>query len=70
MTFLLTHDELVALTDRRSRAGQVAWLRDRGWRFEVGGAGWPKVARAEYERRMIGGRRAPAADRARLELVR
>lgn len=67
---LLTPAELIDLTDRRRASAQIAWLRSHGWRFEVSAGGRPKVARAEYERRMVGGRPRPAADRARLELVR
>jgi hypothetical protein len=52
---LITHDELAELTDCKRAADQIAWLRARGWRFEIGVSGRPKVDRAEYDRRMIGG---------------
>lgn len=52
---ILTTEELIELTDRRQAAAQIRWLRDRGWKFEVGGNGRPKVLRAEAERRMLSG---------------
>lgn len=54
MSLLLTRDELCELTGYVQTASQFRWLTDRGWRHEVGGDGRPKVARAEYERRMLG----------------
>lgn len=54
---LLTHDELRELTDCARRADQIEWLRKRGWVFDIGETGRPKVDRAEYERHMIGGKK-------------
>lgn len=65
---LLTPDELRELTDRVRYADQIAWLRQRGWRFELSATGRPKVAKAEFERRMVAG--AKAKDKPRLEVVR
>ncbi len=56
MSLFLSRDELQELTGYRQAAAQMRWLTDRGWRFEVGGDGRPKVARAEQERRMLGSR--------------
>jgi hypothetical protein len=50
----LNSDELHALTGYRRGAEQLAWLRKRGWRFETNAAGAPRVARAYFERRMVG----------------
>lgn len=61
---LLTHDELRDLTDCARRADQIEWLRKRGWVFDIGETGRPKVDRAEYERHMIGG--TPASPREEL----
>lgn len=58
---LLTHDELRELTDCARRADQIEWLRKRGWVFDIGETGRPKVDRAEYERHMIGGSRKSEA---------
>jgi len=52
---LLTPDELHELTDCARYAGQIEWLDDRGWKYEKGATGRPKVDRAEYERHMVGG---------------
>lgn len=46
--------ELEALTGYKRGAEQVAWLRRKGWRFEQNAAGAPRVARAYFERRMVG----------------
>lgn len=55
---LLSPEELRELTDRRTSGGQIEWLRERGWTFQVSAAGRPKVDVEEYRRHMIGG---PAA---------
>lgn len=52
---LITREQLEELTDCKQAVGQVAWLRSRAWRFELGVTGRPKVDTAEYERHMIGG---------------
>jgi hypothetical protein len=41
----LTHEELAELTDCRRTVGQIAWLRERRWVFELGRTGKPKVSR-------------------------
>lgn len=56
---LLTPEELHQLTDCARPSAQIEWLRARSWVFDVGVTGRPKVDREEYERHMIGGRRAP-----------
>lgn len=33
---ILTHTELIALTDRSQPAAQIRWLKERDWIFEVG----------------------------------
>ena len=67
----LTTAELRDLTDRQHADAQIAWLRARGWPFEVSAEGRPKVARAEWEARMLSRQpvaRKPASPR--LGLVR
>ncbi len=54
MSLLLTRDELIALTDRKTPRGVKAWLDSRGWVYEVGATGWPKVG-ADYARQRLGG---------------
>lgn len=56
---LLTPQELHELTDCARPSAQIEWLRARSWVFDVGKTGRPKVDREEYERHMIGGRKAP-----------
>ena len=72
MTLLLTRAEMAELTEREHADAQIAWLRREGWPFVVSADGRPKVARAEFDRRMVGG--APPAVRKiskpRLDLVR
>lgn len=51
---LLTDDELEDLTGYKVWRCQIEWLRRRGWRFETNAAGRPRVARAYFERRMVG----------------
>jgi hypothetical protein len=52
----LTPSQLHELTDRQRPSAQIAWLREHGWRFEVGASGRPKVAAAEFDRHMAGSR--------------
>lgn len=52
MDLFLTDDELVRLTGYQVSRFQIAWLRNRGWRFETNAAGAPRVARAHFERKM------------------
>lgn len=73
---VLTRAELYGLTGRQHADRQVAWLIDRGWPFEVGADDRPRVARAEWERRMLSAGTAPIAppvrktSRPRLDRVR
>lgn len=55
----LTHDDLIELTGSPWRRRQIEWLRARGWHFEVSYKGYPVVARAEVEARMVGNRQQP-----------
>jgi hypothetical protein len=50
----LTDEELLSLTGYRIARYQVAWLTNRGWKFETNAAGAPRVARAYFERKMVG----------------
>lgn len=54
MKLFLDVDELHELTGYVTSCRQIEWLRRRGWRHEVNSAGRPKVARAYFERRMVG----------------
>jgi hypothetical protein len=51
-SMFLTREELLELTDYRQSAAQRRWLIQRGWRFEIGRDGHPKVLRNEVEGRM------------------
>ena len=49
----LSTEELGTLTGFKTPARQVAWLRTKGWRFEVNGNRRPIVAR-KYAEKMLG----------------
>jgi len=42
----LTRDELTELTGYKKRPGQIRWLAERGYKFEIGRDGRPRVLRA------------------------
>ena len=52
MSLNLTPAELHDLTDYEVAAWQIKWLKARGWKYEVGASGRPKVSRAYYEQMM------------------
>lgn len=49
---LLSQNDLIELTDYELAAYQIKWLREHGWKFDVGASGRPKVSRAYFEQRM------------------
>ena len=49
----LEPSELEELTGFKTPARQVAWLRTKGWRFEVNGVQRPIIAR-RYAEKMLG----------------
>jgi len=49
----LTADELSTLTGYKTPKRQVAWLRTKGWRFEINGNRQAIVAR-KYAEKMLG----------------
>lgn len=59
----LQPDEIEALTGYKRPAEQCAFLKRKGWRFEQNAAGAPRVARAYFERRMVGEASTPAPER-------
>ena len=48
----------------------IRWLADRNWKFEVGANGWPKVAKAEFEAKMLSGGGVRRKKRPNLEAIR
>lgn len=52
-TLFLSTEELGTLTGFKTPARQVAWLRTKGWRFEINGNRRPIVAR-KYAEKMLG----------------
>lgn len=50
----LSSDELRELTGYVMAAKQAAWLRDHRWRHHVNARGEVCVAKAYFERRMVG----------------
>lgn len=61
MSRYLTQAELHDLTDLEQPAAQARWLRERGWRFEVGASGRVKVDREYHRARMVEGGQAEQA---------
>lgn len=62
MSLLLSRAELIDLTDRKTARGVCAWLDQRGWVYETGATGWPKVG-SDYARMRLGGAAAvPTTD--------
>ena len=53
MSDYLTPAELHALTGRKQRPAQIAWLREKRWRHTVTASGDPLVARAYWHRRLV-----------------
>ena len=49
---ILSADEVEKLTDRPQPKKQIEWLTRRGWVFEVGASGRPKVSRTYFDQRM------------------
>ena len=66
----LTDDQLITLTGRKRRSGQIAWLAERRIPHIVSSAGFPVVAIREVERRLVQDPKIRTKDRPRLELVR
>ena len=60
MTFL-TRQDLIVLTGAVKRPVQIRWLMERGYRFEVGTDGNPKVLWSAVEARL--GESAPKRKR-------
>jgi hypothetical protein len=52
MSLCLERDELATLTGRKQPKRMIAWLAERGWKFEVGADGLPKVDREYYRQRL------------------
>ena len=50
----LARPEIKELTDCGHKAGQISWLRARGWPFEIGAKGYPKVLRSVAVARLGG----------------
>jgi len=54
-SMFLTNEEIVTLTDYKRPADQKRWLLERGYRYDVGASGRPKVLKVEMERHLVGG---------------
>lgn len=50
----LSPSELHALTGSPQKRRQATWLRKNGWKFALDLYDRPRVARAYYDRRMVG----------------
>lgn len=69
----LSNEELVELTGYRRQHEQKRWLAARRWTFEVNAAGAPRVARAYFERRLVGqviAEEPPPAERHNFQALR
>lgn len=64
---IVPKSELKVLTGYTRVSAQIRWLRRNGWRFIVNGLGDPIVAVAEFNRHMVGGKAAPAAQEPNFE---
>ncbi len=53
LDFFLSAEEIELLTGYRLPMRQVAWLRTKGWRFELNGNRKPVIAR-RYAEKMLG----------------
>jgi hypothetical protein len=51
---ILTEEEVANLTGLKSRARQIKWLQDRGWKYAQAAGGRPIIGR-EYLRYKLGG---------------
>lgn len=51
---LLSESRLTELTGYARPSFQIGWLRERGWPFEIGGDGRPKVLKSVAESRLGG----------------
>ena len=51
----LNPDELVFLTGKKSRASQVRWLAEHGWRHITNAVGIPVVSRLYCRQKLSGG---------------
>lgn len=60
MSDFLSPGTLTELTGTPQKSRQLEWLRKNGWRFAQDRFGAPKVAKAYYERRMVGVEQSPA----------
>ncbi len=52
MSRFLTHDDVIALTGRKTTPAQIAWLKSHGWRHETTADGRPVVLGAYAEQRL------------------
>lgn len=53
----LSRDQLKELTDLTQPGAQIRWLTNKGFKFELGASGRPKVLIAEVEKHMLTGAR-------------
>jgi hypothetical protein len=51
---ILTTDELIAISGREQKSGQVEWLASNGWTFAKTAAGMPIVGRWYAHMKMAG----------------
>ena len=50
---ILTAEQLASLTGRRRAAGQIQWLTEHGYRFDVNALGRPVVLVKEVEGKLL-----------------
>ncbi|MEW8143455.1 MAG: DUF4224 domain-containing protein [Candidatus Thiodiazotropha endolucinida] len=67
---LVSLDDLKELTDCGHRHTMIRWLVDRGWKFEVGMNGWPKVAIEEFNRHMVGGTKSKRTKKLNIDAIK
>lgn len=50
----LTQTELAELTERKNKAGQIAWLKANGYHYAIGANGHARVLREHLHARLCG----------------
>lgn len=50
----LTQNELIELTERKLKRGQIAWLEANGYHYAVGANGHPRVLREHVQAKLCG----------------
>lgn len=61
MSLCLTRDEMQELSGCKQRRKVIVWMRDAGYRYDVGADGWPRVLRAAVDAKLMPSRKQQTA---------